>query len=69
MIASFFAGIVIGVCALMFIASRFVDKGKPQATHDKRIAATSISMDQNAVYSTTLQEQMRIFQLPPKDTA
>jgi hypothetical protein len=70
-IASFIIGFVAGIIALLAFAVQYFDrKVKPQATQrDNRIAATSVSMDPNAVYSTTLQEQLRIFQIPPKGTA
>jgi hypothetical protein len=60
-IASFFAGLVIGVCALAFIASRFAGPNRPAAETKRTIAATSVSVNGNGSYPATLSEQLAIF--------
>jgi hypothetical protein len=63
MIASFVAGVIVGASVLLFIASRFVDKAKPQAAS---VTPSAIGMDLSgtAVYRDGLAEVLRVFREP-----
>ena len=60
---SFLLGYLCGIATVVVFAWHLsrTAQSKPEATQHNRIVAASIPMDPNAVYTTTLQDELRIF--------